>query len=101
MKLGYKLDKTCEYNMALLEGIIAAQNNQFDEAISKFKMCSVGHESFGDPKIYCGLTKICEYNRTPKCKNKELLKEALFYISESLEKEENSNTYYIAAAILF
>lgn len=70
--------------MILLEGIIAAQNNQFDEAISKFKMCMVGHEFFGDPKIYCGLTKICEYNRSPKCKNKELLKEALSFVKESL-----------------
>lgn len=29
MKLGYKLDRACQYNYLLLEGIIAAQNNQF------------------------------------------------------------------------
>jgi hypothetical protein len=28
-KLGYKLDRACQYNYSLLEGIIAAQNNQF------------------------------------------------------------------------
>jgi hypothetical protein len=36
-KLGYQLDKTCEYNMTLLKGILSAQNNQFDEALSTFK----------------------------------------------------------------
>lgn len=36
-KLGYKLDRACSYNMTLLEGIISAQNNQFDDAIIKFK----------------------------------------------------------------
>lgn len=43
VKLGYKLDKPCEYNMCLLEGIILAQNNQFDEAIVKFKQSRSGH----------------------------------------------------------
>lgn len=29
-KLGYKLDKACDYNMNILKGIISAQNNQFE-----------------------------------------------------------------------
>jgi hypothetical protein len=45
--------------MSLLQGIISAQNNQFEDAISKFKESGKNREMLADPELYCGLTRIC------------------------------------------
>ena len=72
-KLGFRLDRACLYNQIILEGIIACQNNQFEEAITYFSKAEAERKELPDPLIYKGLMKICEYNRNPKSKNPRLL----------------------------
>lgn len=101
MKLGFQLDRACQYNYTVLEGIIACQNNQFEEAQKSFSNAQTSRPEFSDPLIYKGLTKVAEYNRNPKSKNPLLLQEALNFIGEALEREGASSTHYLAACVLY
>lgn len=53
--------------------------------------------------MFKALTKIAEYNRTPKLrqKNSHLLHEAVSFISKGLEKEQNFNYFYLSALVLY
>lgn len=53
--------------------------------------------------MFKALTKIAEYNRTPKLrqKNIHLLNEGLNFINNGLEKEQNFNYFYLSALVLY
>jgi hypothetical protein len=51
--------------------------------------------------IYKCLTKIGEYNRNPKTKDRILLEESLEYIMVALDQEDNYNSHYLCGAILY
>lgn len=100
-KLGFSFDTASQYNMFLLQGISHAQNNMFAPAIASFTAAEQARKEFSDPIIYKSLTKISEYNRNPKTKDRTLLNEALQFIIRALAKEDNSNSHYLCAAILY
>lgn len=101
LKLGYNLDPASQYNFYLLQGISLAQNNSFSQAIASFTTAEEARREFSDPIIYKCLTKIGEYNRNPKTKDKSLLEESLRFIGLALEKEEHYNSHYLCSAILY
>jgi Flp pilus assembly protein TadD len=76
-KLGFSCDSASEYNLHLLNGIFHAQNNNFSQAFASFNQAANLRKEFSDPTIYKSLTKIAEYNRNPKTKDRTLLQEAL------------------------
>ena len=101
-KLGYQLDPASQYNLHLLQGIAEAQNNNFHKAIHHFDVAAQARHEPSDPVIYKCLTKLGEYNRNPKTKDRVLLGEALDHITHAIAKEtENSNSHYLASAILY
>ena len=83
-KLGYNVDAASQYNLHLLQGISYAQNNSFSQAIASFSAAQQARRQFSDPIIYKCLTKIGEYNRNPKTKDKFLLEQGLKYINGAL-----------------
>ena len=72
-KLGFSFDTASQYNM-------------FAPAIASFTAAEQAREEFSDPIIYKSLTKISEYNRNPKTKDRTLLNEALQFIIRALAK---------------
>ena len=88
IKSGFVLESASEYNMTLLEGIIKCQKNEFNEAMERFQKAGELRIQFGDPDMFQALTKISQYNRTPKLrqKNTHLLEDALKFIHKALEK---------------
>jgi hypothetical protein len=78
------LDSASQYNIYLLQGIAHAQNNMFSQAIAAFTQAEEARREFSDPIIYKSLTKVSEYNRNPKTKDKALLEESLHYINRAL-----------------
>lgn len=87
--------------MHLLTGISHAQNNNFSQAILSFNSAQQLRKEFSDPVIYKCLTKIGEYNRNPKTKDRILLEESLEYIMVALDQEDNYNSHYLCGAILY
>jgi len=53
--------------------------------------------------MFQALCKIAEYNRTPKLrqKNTHLLSDALIFIYQAIEKEQNFNYHYLCALVLY
>ena len=62
-KMGFYLDEASSYNKILLDGIIAVQNNRFDEALLKFQETERMRPNTADPSVYKALTLVSMYNR--------------------------------------
>lgn len=100
----HKLDKASTYNKLLCEGILSAQNNQFELSMNYFNKANKMFPNKMEPHFYKSMTLVKFTNKlipkTDTKKRTQYLQNALKHLEKAVEHNDNNANLYFHRGLL-